>query len=255
MATAFPLPHSGHDYALLLERWRKLAESCGLGVQEFGRDPQGPVLAISSPPVHAGHPAIYLSAGVHGDECAPVWALLQWAETLGEKIRERPFFLLPCLNPYGLVENRRVNEADIDLNRKFQDGSIPVIGAWQSWIAGRSFSRCLVLHEDYDAVGIYVYEVSDSISVAENVLRAAETVIPRDLSEQIDGNEFSRGIAQRGDLDYGEIVEHHLGGGYPEALYLFLEMGAPSLTFETPSEMALDVRIAAHRRAIEAFVE
>ncbi len=63
-----------------------------------------------------GLPAISISAGIHGDEPAPVWTLLN--------LLESNFFttaanwqIFPILNPSGLERNTRENADGVDLNR------------------------------------------------------------------------------------------------------------------------------------------
>ncbi len=42
---------------------------------------------------------LYLSTGVHGDECAPVWALLEWVASDPPVLHERPVTLFPVSIP------------------------------------------------------------------------------------------------------------------------------------------------------------
>ena len=67
-----------------------------------------------------------------------------------------PFFLVPCLNPWGLVNNRREAADGTHLNRVFdRDSNLPV-GALKKVLAGRRFDLAFTLHEDYDANGLYL---------------------------------------------------------------------------------------------------
>lgn len=194
---------------------------------------------------------LYLSAGVHGDECAPVWALLDWMASHPPVLRDRPVILFPCLNPAGFRANTRSDGFGTDLNRSFADRRHPVIGAWQDSISGRRFDLAVNLHEDYDANGIYLYELTRDDSVGDGLLSACEGILPRETSPLIDGSEFERGLLVRtGDIE--QVVAEQLGGGYPEAILLFLGYAESSFTFETPSERDLSLRIAAHRAFLDA---
>lgn len=246
------MPATPHDYGHLLHRWRELAQATGLALRTLCESGGQPVIAIENSIAASGESGgLYLSAGVHGDECAPVWALLEWAESSPEILRTRPVVLFPCLNPVGLIENTRRDGSGIDLNRRFEDASHPIIGAWQTFLSGRRFDTAINLHEDYDASGIYLYELTRQESRGEALLAACESLIPREPAPTIDGSPFTKGLLVRTE-HVEQVVEEQLGGGYPEAIYLFLHHAATSHTFETPSELDLARRIATHRAFLEA---
>ncbi len=251
-AETLALPHSSHDYGQLLRRWKEVVQANGLHLRTLCESGGQPVVAIeNSLAVSGGTGGLYLSAGVHGDECAPVWALLDWMADSPEILRTQPVVLLPCLNPVGLMENTRRDGSGIDLNRRFEDASHPIIGAWQAFLSGRRFDTAINLHEDYDASGIYLYELTRGEPRGEALLAACEHLIPREAAETVDGSSFAKGLlVATGNVE--QIVEEQLGGGYPEAILLFLRYAAISYTFETPSELDLARRIAAHRAFLEA---
>lgn len=248
--TIVEFSHSGHDYGVLLTRWEALATRVGWKLSILCEEGGFPVIAIENDQALAGDPdGIYLSAGVHGDECAPVWGLLHWAESDPAILRTRPVVIFPCLNPYGLVENTRRDHRGIDLNRCFENLECPLVRAWTAFLEGRRFALSLNLHEDYDAGGIYLYELAREESRGDELLTACESIIPREMASTVDGSDFHRGLLTRsGDLE--KVVEEDLGGGYPEAILLFLRHCRNSYTFETPSEHDLVTRVRAH----EAFI-
>jgi hypothetical protein len=249
------LSHSGHDYRLLRDRWGEVCRASGLHCEAICEVGELPVLKVENAFAAEGEPGgLYLSAGVHGDECAPVWALLEWIASAPSILRERPVTLFPCLNPVGLIENTRRDGAGIDLNRSFADDSQPVIAAWQKAVAGRRFDTSVNLHEDYDATGIYLYELTRRESRGDQLLLACETHLLRDSAIVIDGSDFENGLLVR-TAGIERVVEEQLGGGYPEAILLFLNYAEVSYTFETPSESDLLRRIAAHQAFLEAIAE
>jgi hypothetical protein len=248
--TIVAFSHSGHDYGELLSRWEALATRAGWKLSILCEEGGFPVIAIENDEALAGEPdGIYLSAGVHGDECAPVWGLLHWAESDPAILRTRPVVIFPCLNPYGLVENTRRDHRGTDLNRCFENIECPLVLAWTAFLDGRRFALSLNLHEDYDAGGIYLYELARDESRGDELLTACESIIPREMAGTVDGSDFHHGLLTRsGDLE--KVVEEDLGGGYPEAILLFLRYCRDSYTFETPSEHDLARRVRAH----EAFI-
>ena len=251
------LGHSGHDYKSLSERWERLVKAKGWHLSVLSEQNGFPVFVIeneASKEKQSG--GVYLSAGVHGDECAPVWGLLEWAEENLASFGNKPVLIFPCLNPYGLIENTRRDGDGVDLNRHFQNKEISLIAAWQKFLEGRCFDLAVNLHEDYDASGIYLYELARSASPGHQLLAACEDLIPRETAAVVDGSDFDNGLLRHepDDEEMRRIVEEDLDG-WPEAIYLYLHHVRDSFTFETPSELDLERRIATHRRFLEAVVQ
>src|SRR5687768_12437701 len=141
--------HRAHDYRELVRRWRSLARRSGLKFITFGSSGGFDLLCLQSPAL-AETGGLYISAGIHGDEPGSTEGLVAWAEKHVSKVRTFPVLLFPCLNPWGLLQNCRLNEAGIDLNRAFR-GEDPAIVALREKLRGFQFTAALTLHEDYDA--------------------------------------------------------------------------------------------------------
>ena len=106
----------------------------------------------------------------------------------------------------------------------------------------------LCLHEDYDAEGAYVYELSHLREpVSRDILRTCSPILPLDCRKKIDGRAAVDGVIRR------RTIPKDLPG-MPEAIELHLRGCPVTLTFETPSEAALDVRVAAHQQFITAAI-
>lgn len=254
MTDPYLLKHTGHDCKTVIERWKALVSGTGASIEILYGEGEDAVYVIQTELARTGNEeGIYISAGVHGDECAPVNALLEWVENDPELLVKQNLTLFPCLNPFGLRENTRRDKDGVDLNRNFQNREVPLIRAWQDWMADRRFSIAVNLHEDYDSNGIYIYELSDDEGPAERLLSACEDVIPREMNPEVDGSPFENGImVRKGNLR--EVVEEDLDGGFPEAIYLKLHHVDCALTFESPSEFSLTDRVAVHRRFLEEIV-
>lgn len=254
------LYHQSHDWLVLQERWHAVAGEADLRLETVHEEDGRSVLVLENTLAATGEgEGLYLSAGVHGDECAPVLGLLEWAESSPWVFEEVPVTIFPCLNPRGLAENSRRDSGGRDLNRAFHDPAVPLIGAWQERIAGRRFWVAANLHEDYEAGGIYLYELvrEQGESRGEGLLRACEGIIPREGNAEVDGSPVEKGLISRASdpASLRELVDRELEGGCPEAIQLFLHHTGCSLTFETPSEFDLPRRVAAHRAFLEAVVE
>lgn len=254
MIDSYLLRHDAHNYEVLCNRWRDLVEKAGWRMQVLWED-EYPVYVIESgvSSSRGRDDGIYLSAGIHGDECAPVQALLEWMEVNYAQFDTVPLLLFPCLNPWGLVENRRSNSNGIDLNRNFHNREIPLIAAWQDFVSERKFQFAGCLHEDYDARGIYLYQLGGGACEGEELLRGCETVIPREMRSEMDGNPMNRGVLYR-QGDIRALVESDLGGAYPETIYLSLGYADCAITFESPSEFSLSDRVAVHRSFLDHAV-
>ena len=139
------------------------------------------------------------------------------------------------------MENRRTNENGRDLNRSFNNNKVPHIRAWHRAVQPWNFRLALTLHEDYDARGLYAYEISHREKLlTPDFMEAAAAHIPRDLRGTIEGMKASRGIIMRRTIDTSRLP------GYPEAFVLHCDHALTTITFETPSEFGLYERVQAH---------
>lgn len=240
--------HHAHEVEWLVGEWKALGGELGLTVTTLGEAGDYPVILLESRAAAKGG-GLYFSAGIHGDEPAGGLGLLEWARQSGPFLAEEPVVIAPCLNPWGLAHNLRTDQNGDDLNRRFEAGGGPVIAALLRHIAGRRFEATVSLHEDYDARGVYLYELAErSACIGERLLSVVEEVLPRHHG-MVDGHEAPRGVIRRED-PVEEIVRRI--DGMPEAIYLNQHHTEVSLTFETPSEFSLYQRVQAQARLLEA---
>jgi murein peptide amidase A len=241
--------HRCHDYRYLSSRWRTLARAANLRVYSLCVASGMRVFFLRSPALEETG-GIYLSAGVHGDEPGATEGLLAWAERNASRLATLPLLIFPCLNPWGLTHNRRTDEAGVDLNRCFHEDEHPTVAAVRRIAGKMQFSAALMLHEDYDAEGIYLYEIHSRELWGGRILDAASREIACDPRTRIEGRKATKGLLaprfspSRFNMD-----------GYPEAVWLYINGCKRSLTFETPSEFAIEKRIAAQAAAIDAMLQ
>jgi protein MpaA len=241
--------HRAHDYRHLIERWRTVARKSGVPLRKLGRADGYDHFYLRTPAL-AETGGIYFSAGIHGDEPASTEALITWAERQGRKLGKLPLLLLPCLNPWGLVGNVRLSKQGDDLNRSFHRTDLPILEAVKRVATGRQFEAAVMLHEDYDGQGIYLYEIRRAQPYwGEALLQAAQPHLPIDPRIWIDGRKAALGI-HRPHFDKKRFAEI----GYPEAVWLHLQHSARAFTVETPSEFALERRVEGHIAVIEEVV-
>lgn len=241
--------HRAHDARHLIQRWRALARETGCKARTLCEVAGLPVIVIESTAASVSQPAAYLSSGVHGDEPAAAWGLLTWAEKHARELKRGSFLIAPCLNPVGLTLNTRADHRGIDINRRFHDADDAICGPWQHWIAGKTMRFGLCLHEDYDAQGIYLYELNHARQTAGyGVIEQCSRVIAPDPRRAIDGQRANSGVIRR------RTMPTHLPG-MPEAIELHVRGCPVTMTFETPSEFDLDRRVRAQVRFVEAAME
>ncbi len=242
--------HRSHDYRHLVARWRAVARKARLTLRKLAKD-DGYDLYYLETPALAGNEGLYLSAGIHGDEPAAPEALLRWAEKNAARLASIPALIFPCLNPWGLRNNVRTDSQGRDLNRMFHLDTDTVVAAVRKITRPHRFYVALAMHEDYDAQGIYLYEVAHGRSGSgEALLQCAEKILPRDTRRTIDIS-----IAKNGLIRKRVSTAKFADMGYPEAIWLHLFHSENTFTFETPSEAALELRVRAHMAVIGECVK
>lgn len=229
--------------AALARHWRpeRFATVHGYDLFGYHRSPQEPARVI------------YLSTGIHGDEPAGPVALRRLVE---EDQCQWPanahLILCPCINPTGLQNKTRENSEGIDLNRDYRARQSPEVQAHTAWLEKLPpFDLCLVLHEDWEADGYYLYEVNydDLPSPAGRIIEAVRELCPIQPTSTIDGLwQCEKGII-RPNLKPEERPQ------WAEAMYLVARKTRLSLTIEAPSDFPLPFRAEAHFRAVKAALK
>lgn len=193
---------------------------------------------------------LYISSGIHGDEPAGPLAILQlvrenrWPENL-------EVWLCPCLNPSGFPLNQRESARGIDLNRDYRHLLSDEIRAHVGWLQQQPpFDLTLILHEDWEANGFYLYELNpDRLpSFAETIIDAVAKVCPIESASVID-NWPARGGIIRPQVAPQDRPQ------WPEAIYLISNKTRQSYTLEAPSDFPLATRVAALAAATRAATE
>ena len=192
---------------------------------------------------------IYLSSGIHGDEPSGPLALLQLLAQ-NQWPAQTDIWLVPCLNPTGFHLNTRENNAGVDLNREYRHPIHAEVRAHIAWLEQQpSFDLTLILHEDWEASGFYVYELNpeNRPSLAEPIIQALNALCPIEAAPTVDGWDCRAGII-RPHVPPGERPQ------WAEALYLITHKSPQSYTLETPSDYPLPLRVQAHVHAVKTVL-
>lgn len=132
------------------ELLRRSYETRELGILSYGSRSY-PLYAFLSNRKE-GLPHIYIQGGLHGNEPAPIHALLEVLEN--HELSKYPFSFctLPLLNPYGFVHNTRLNGEGLDPNRSFsrEDTHTQESSLLMNFLEKRplSYLAAFDLHED-----------------------------------------------------------------------------------------------------------
>jgi hypothetical protein len=191
----------------------------------------------------------YLSTGIHGDEPAGPLAALRllrenrWPHNL-------KIWMCPCLNPIGFTLNTRENAKGLDLNRGYLNSMSEEIIAHIAWLERQPmFDLCMLLHEDWESQGFYLYEQNPDKRppLAEKIIDAVEKVCPIDRSEIIEGRPARGGIVRPN-------IDPRSRPDWPEAFYLITHKTRQSYTVEAPSDFPLQTRVEALMAAVNAAI-
>jgi len=193
---------------------------------------------------------VLISAGIHGDEPSGIETILFFLKSGQYKahLDKWEITILPCINPYGFENNTRENHDDKDLNRLFKDRFPPLeVQLVKSSIKSSYFDLSIELHEDSDSKGYYLFQKSNKpngLKVGMKVIEAVKKVIPINLDHTIDNMPSENGVIHK--IKNIEEMEW-----WPMASYSLAMKTGHCLTFETPTNMPMSVRVKAHLQAID----
>lgn len=223
------------------------AEGCGFIVHEYGRAGETPLIALIRT-ASEGADRVYLSAGIHGDEPAGPFALLELLRR-DALPQDRNYLICPLMNPGGIERGTRENPSGVDLNRDYTAFLSEEIGRHRDFLHRElgGLDLSLHLHEDWEAKGFYLYELNfnGEPSRAPSILGAAEALVPIEPGTRIDGHRASGGVIRP-----RKVPE--VPGGFPEAIYVYTTFGGINYTLETPSSLPLERRVEAMAAAVLA---
>mgnify|MGYP006274323687 CR=1 FL=1 len=257
---------SNFDVEEYLDRIRAQAKRALFEVKPIGFIEGFPLLVLRRPgqtpdqePLASPTATVYLSAGVHGDEPAGPLALLRLFQQRWFS-PDIEWTVFPLLNPTGMSLGKRENSRGEDLNRDYFLKNCSEVKAHREWLDNhcqpRNYDLSLMLHEDWEATGFYIYELAHdpALRIHTSMLQAALHWVPLDLSETIDGHQAREGrIAP---LEFEKFTldnETDLPGA--EAVYLSKYYTRLNYTLETPSALPIATRVDTHVAVIQAAVE
>jgi len=241
-----------NDYDALAARWKALRAAADLSVREVACvGAPRTLLCAERGDAHA--PLVALCAGVHGDEPAGVWALLELFET-PVLPNDYAYRIWPCTNPSGFHAGTRENAEGTDVNRTFgRGGTTPEARAMLTANRDRKYALSIDLHEDCDAPGFYCYEygVGDIGHAVVDAVRGAGYSIADpgtcDLGSPLDAPAFDDGVVRPDAAGETKTI-----GGLSYSMSIVRRAALRALTFETPQCLPLRERMTIHTIAVKA---
>lgn len=193
--------------------------------------------------------SVYLSAGIHGNEPAGPMAIREmfkdnvWPEGMD-------FYVCPCLNPTGLLNNTRENELGLDLNLDYREPQGKETRLHMDWLARTpNFDVAICLHENWEATGFFIYETNfGRNSFARKIMMRVAEVCPIDRSPEIRGLPAENGIVPR-------QIEPELVPQWSETHFLIAKKTKLVYTFVVPSNRPLSLRVNTFKKAVNAVFE
>ncbi len=250
------------DTTELAAAWRDARGPAGIRVREVACVGAARTLLVAECG-RSDQPAISISAGVHGDEPAGVWALLSLVRD-GLLDPRFAYRIWPCLNPTGFDRRTRASVDGIDVNRSFgRGGTSPEARAVLTATRDRRCVLAIDLHEDLEADGAYVYETLVPPVAARYGAPVTRAMVEAGFPVQHFDDAFDLGppgseIAQTrspGHVLVDALAEAPFyGGDLPQGLVTVRATTPVALTIESPARLAPADRVALHRVAIVASI-
>jgi hypothetical protein len=156
--------------------------------------------------------------------------------------------MFPCLNPAGLAENRREGLEKIDFNRDYLQPATSLIRAHVAWLESQPrFDLAVLLHEDWEADGFYVYALGQD-ERAGQIVGTVSKVCPILQADRADDWPALSGVVRPSEKRINRP-------DWPEALYLFRKKTEVCYTLEAPSDYDLSTRVTALTTGVRAAME
>ena len=244
-------------YVDVVERWKALRGRGDIRVREVACV-NAPRTLLCAELGDAARPTIALSAGVHGDEPAGPYALLDLIEN--DRLDPRfAYRIWPCTNPTGFAAGTRANVDGIDINRTFgKGGGAPESRAIVMANRDLKFALSIDLHEDSDATGFYCYEYGGGTYGLSAVSAVEAAGFPIETLEELElgGPMLERVVVrERGRITADPFQEAAVLEGLSYSLVLARNAARNALTFESPVAYPLEQRIAMHVVAVTTVIE
>ncbi len=236
------------DIRAVLEETENFALQSGWEVQVVCSEPSLAIHAYIQRIANSSR-SYYVSAGIHGDEPAGTLALLEMFRQRAWP-RDASLWIVPCLNPMGSELGTRENGHGIDLNRQYRNPVARETLDHLDWLQrSPSFDGAVFLHEDWEANGFYLYELNadDNGSLGSRMIESVRQSCPIQPNGPVDDWFCVEGVIR-------PRIKPENRPEWPEALYMVQNKTKRTFTLESPSELDMKIRVAAHVVALHTML-
>lgn len=235
------------DYSTLSRKWRESANAQNWTLKTLQYSPGNELIYVENHSSTENNPAVYISAGIHGDEPAAPAGLLHWFQIHSYRWKNIPIIIFPCLNPEGYDLGIRTNLDGVDLNRQFAEGSVALVSALKKKIQSHPILYAITLHEDCGANGIYLYAIARKSLPLEKHLRNIPTILPVSKDSEIDGL-----LSKSGVITLSPEITYFTD--MPEIRFIANQHpDSSAVVFETPTNYSFNDRQLAHSEFLTDF--
>ena len=223
------------DYSNLIRRLQQL----DLPHKIIGAVDDNPIYLFKLQSQSCNPKQILITGGVHGDEPAGVEAAIKFlTRDNNELLNHFTFVVIPCINPYGYINDTRENRNKVDINRSFEKDDVLETEIVKGAISNMKFAMTIDFHEDYEAKGFYLYEgIQNEEYLGPQITNVVKSIGPIDTE---DSGEDTTAITQ------GVYKVASKWGAQGLAPYLLHYHSDHVIIPETPTVLELDQRVALH---------
>ena len=212
---------------------------------------------------------ILISAGVHGEEPAGVYALLRFLkEDVCDFLGSYRFLIFPCVNPFGFEHGYRFNPEGVDINREFKkDTSCREANRVMDLLSrkSRKFVCTIDLHEtdqNWNDEGFSASDNPQTFYMWETASNKSIRIGNKIIKEVMKWAPVCGWPKIYGDINNGGVIWYPEGCGnqtYAQGTTLDAFLNAnytpQSFTTETPCVWDLWKRVATNMVALKTILE
>jgi len=245
--------YNGHKTNDIDYYYSRMFES-GLKVEELGKIEELPIFLVQNDH-EKGRTNILIMGGVHGEESAGPWGILNVMMKLKLMKVQVNVSFIPIMNPYGFSKGIRFNKQLKSVNSGYfrtksgkpeltQEGKILNKNFVRiSSLAKNGFLSC---HEDVEEDNFFMYEVTNAAK-PDYICTELQTIGNKYFGKQKDGLTY-QGVVRDG------VVLNEKDGTIDDYLFTIGNVHR-SITTETPGLADINKRVFVYEQIITKFIE
>lgn len=245
--------YNGHKTKDIDYYYSRMFES-GLKIEELGKIEELPIFLVQNDH-EKGQPNILIMGGVHGEESAGPWGILNVMMKLKLMRINVNVSIIPIMNPYGFSKGLRFNSELKSINSGYfrTKSSKPELTE-EGKILNKNFIRIselakngfLSCHEDVEEKNFFIYEIINDAK-PDFYCQSLQTIGNHYFGKRLDGPSY-QGIVKDG------VVLNEKDGTIDD--YLFTIGGIHrAITTETPGQEDINKRVYVNEQLITKFIE